>query len=71
MEKWIEIRKGGNFMEMAKKYGIDPLIARIIRNRDITDEKEITEYLYGGKEALHNPVRDCSIHIAAAPADSI
>lgn len=54
MEKWIEIRKGGNFMEMAKKYGIDPLIARIIRNRDIMDEKEITEYLYGGKEALHN-----------------
>ena len=52
MEKWIEIRKGGNFMEMAKKYGIDPLIARIIRNRD---KKEITEYLYGGKEALHNP----------------
>lgn len=55
MEKWIEIRKGGNFMGMAKKYGIDPLIARIIRNRDIIDEKEITEYLYGGKEALHNP----------------
>ena len=55
MEKWIEIRKGGNFMEMAKKYGIDSLIARIIRNRDIIDEKEITEYLYGGKEALHNP----------------
>ena len=55
MEKWIEIRKGGNFMEMAKKYGIDPLIARIIRNRDVIDEKEITEYLYGGKEALHNP----------------
>lgn len=55
MEKWIEIRKGGNFMEMAKQYGIDPLIARIIRNRDIIDEKEITEYLYGGKEALHNP----------------
>lgn len=55
MEKWIEIRKGGNFVEMAKKYGIDPLIARIIRNRDIIDEKEITEYLYGGKEALHNP----------------
>ena len=55
MEKWIEIRKGGNFMEMAKKYGIDPLIARIIRNRDIIDEKEITEYLYGGKAALHNP----------------
>lgn len=55
MEKWIEIRKGGNFMEMAKKYGIDPLIARIIRNRDIIDEKEITEYLYGGKEAFHNP----------------
>ena len=55
MEKWIEIRKGGNFMEMAKKYGIDPLIARIIRNRDIIDEKEITEYLNGGKEALHNP----------------
>ncbi len=55
MEKWIEIRKGGNFMEMANKYGLDPLIARIIRNRDIIDEKEITEYLYGGKEALHNP----------------
>ena len=51
MEKWIEIRKGGNFMEMAKKYGIDPLMARIIINRDRIEEKEITEYFYGGKEA--------------------
>ena len=25
------------------------------KRQDIIDEKEITEYLYGGKEALHNP----------------
>ena len=49
MEKWSEIRKGGNFMEMAKKYGIDPLIARIIRNRDIIDEKDITENRTAGR----------------------
>ena len=52
MEKWIEIRKGGNFMEMAKKYGIDPLIARIIRNRDIIDEKEITEFIFTANRDL-------------------
>lgn len=55
MEKWTEIRKSGDFARVAEKYGIDPVIARIIRNRDIIEDRDITLYLNGGKEHLCEP----------------
>ena len=36
-----------DFQEIGRKYGIDPVIARIIRNRDITEDAEINQYLNG------------------------
>ena len=54
MEKWLEIRKSGDFNKMAQEYGIDPLIARILTNRDIK-EADMAAYLQGTKEQLHNP----------------
>ena len=47
MEKWVVTAKKADFQEIGRKYGIDPVIARIIRNRDITEEKDIAEYLNG------------------------
>lgn len=52
MAKWVEIRKGADFQAIGKKYHITPFTARLIRNKDITDEKEIQEYLYGGLSDL-------------------
>ena len=53
-KKWIEIRKGGNFTEIAKKHGISPVIARIIRNKDIVGDDEIAKYLHGSYQDLYD-----------------
>lgn len=55
MEKWIEVRKGGSFAELGKKYGLDPVLFRIMRNRGVVTEADIETYLYGGREKLHDP----------------
>ena len=47
MEKWVVTAKKADFQEIGRKYGIDPVIARIIRNRDITGDEAIEEYLNG------------------------
>ncbi len=55
MEKWIEIRKSGDFVEWGNKLGIDPLCARIIRNRGIENVSEAEDYLNGDLGLLHDP----------------
>lgn len=37
MSKWVEVRKGGNFVALSEKYNIDPVIARLLINRDIAE----------------------------------
>ena len=54
-ERWIEIRKGADFAKIGETFSIDPVIARLIRNRDVTEMDEIRSYLYGGTEGLHDP----------------
>lgn len=53
MAKWLEIRKGADFQSIGKKFHITPFTARLIRNKDITGDDEIQEYLYGSLEDLH------------------
>ena len=55
MEKWIEIKKGGDFREWGRQLGIDPLCARIIRNRGIDSVEEAGDYLNGDLGLLHDP----------------
>lgn len=55
MEKWFVAAKRADFNGIAKEFGINPVTARIIRNRDIVGEDAIREYLYGGRENLHSP----------------
>ena len=54
-ERWMEIRKGADFAKIGEKFSIDPVVARLIRNRDIVGMDEIEAYLYGGAEGLHDP----------------
>ena len=55
MEKWVVTAKKADFQGIGKKYGIDPVIARLIRNRDVVEEEEIRQYLYGTLEDLPSP----------------
>lgn len=55
MSKWMVSAKKADFQEIAGKFQIDPVIARIIRNRDIIGEKQIEKFLHGTLEDLHDP----------------
>ena len=54
-EKWMLRTKKADFNEIGKKFNVDPLIARLIRNRDIILEEDIKKYLYGNKEDMYSP----------------
>lgn len=55
MEQWIETRKGGDFAGIGERFRIDPVVARIIRNRDLVTEEEIHTYLNGDITMLSSP----------------
>ena len=44
-----------DFYGIAKKFGIDPVLARIIRNRDVVGDPAIDLYLHGGMDDLPSP----------------
>lgn len=56
MERWVVINKKADFYGIGEKFGIDPVIARLIRNRDVIEEKEIEQYLYGKISDLPSPI---------------
>lgn len=55
MERWVVAAKRADFVAIAKEFGIDPVIARLIRNRDVQDKEEIRRYLHGTVEELASP----------------
>ena len=54
-EKWLVTMKKADFAAVSQKFGIDPVTARLIRNRNVIDEQNIQEYLFGDISALHDP----------------
>lgn len=55
MEKWVVYAKRADFQGIGKTFGIDPVIARLIRNRDVESEEEIRFYLHGKLDELPSP----------------
>ena len=55
MEKWMIYSKKADFQKIAEKFGIDPVIARLIRNRDVQDMEDIRSYLHGTLKELPSP----------------
>lgn len=53
-EKWILLNKKADFYKLAEQFHIDPVIARVIRNRNVITESEFARYL-DAKAALHDP----------------
>lgn len=56
MEKWVVKAKKDDFRQIGIDFRIDPVIARLIRNRDVVGYEAIEEYLHGGLEKLHDPL---------------
>lgn len=54
-EIWMVQTKKADFTGIAKQFGIDPVTARIIRNRGIEGENNINRYLNGTMDALYDP----------------
>lgn len=54
MEKWFVMRKGAPFQEIAEKFNIHPILARLIRNRDVVGDENIERYLHGTIADLHD-----------------
>ncbi|MBD5543672.1 MAG: single-stranded-DNA-specific exonuclease RecJ [Lachnospiraceae bacterium] len=55
MANWYVAAKKADFNQIAQKFGISPVLARIIRNRDIITEEEIEVFLHGTIKDLHSP----------------
>ena len=55
MEKWVIAAKRADFNQIGQQFHIDPVIARLIRNRDVIGEDKIREYLSGTVQELPSP----------------
>ena len=54
MEKWFVAMKKADFNGIAEKYQISPIIARLMRNRDVIGDDAIDFYLNGTVEDLYD-----------------
>ena len=54
MEKWFVAMKKADFNGIAEKYQISPIIARLMRNRDVVGDDAIDFYLNGTVENLYD-----------------
>ena len=55
MEKWMLAAKKADFDTIAQKFHISPVLARILRNRELITEEEIDRFLNGTLADLHDP----------------
>lgn len=54
MSKWMVYAKKADFKSIGERYGIDQVVARIIRNRDVCGEEKIEMYLNGTEDSLYS-----------------
>ena len=55
MAKWMLAARRADFDAIAQKFHISPVLARILRNRDLVTEQEIDRFLNGTLADLHDP----------------
>lgn len=54
-EKWMLTNKRADFSALSRQYQISPILAKLIRNRDIVQPQEFRKYLYGTLDDLYSP----------------
>lgn len=56
MDKWFVSAKKADFNKIAEEFGISPVVARIITNRDVCGSEAIHKFLYGNIKDLYSPL---------------
>ena len=64
-QDWRIFAKQADFNALAARFGIDPVLARIIRNRDVITEEEYEQYLFGTLDSVHSPESMLDIDLGA------
>ncbi len=54
-ETWMLYAKKADFLEIGHKFHISPILARLIRNRDVVGDEAIERYLNGTVDQMHSP----------------
>lgn len=54
-EKWMVAAKKADFEKWAAQFHISPVVARILRNRDLTEEKAVERFLKGRLADCYEP----------------
>lgn len=54
-EKWFVAAKKADFEAWGKRFGINPVLARVLRNRDLTEEDQVRRFLYGTPADCYSP----------------
>ncbi len=57
MKQWVVMAKKADFDALAQQFHISPMLARIIRNRDMVTPEEIGLFLNGTLDDLYDPMR--------------
>ena len=52
--KWLVMAKRADFTAIAAELHIDPVTARLLRNKDLTTMEEMKRYLYGSLDDLYD-----------------
>ncbi len=55
ISKWMVYAKKADFDGLSREFGISPVTARIIRNRDVCGGEAVRRYLYGTRKDLYSP----------------
>ena len=55
MAKRIETRIGADFMTLSKQLNIDPVAARVLRNRGLENAADMGRFLKNSEDMYHNP----------------
>lgn len=54
-ETWVLTTKRADFDAIAERFGIDPVVARLLVNRDVCSDEDIAMYLSGSERDLYDP----------------
>ena len=55
MAKWMVTTKKADFEGIARQLHVDPVLVRLLRNRDLTTPEEMDVFLHGGMDRIRDP----------------
>lgn len=55
MKKWVLTRKNADFYGIGKELGIDPVVVRIMRNRELLTAIDMEKFINGSDFDMHSP----------------